>query len=319
MPAGEDWRRLIRPWFGKDHAARLLERFLAGRPRAAWLCPPSCTGRVAESMEALEHLLSAWRAEGHGRFVAKSLFGAAGGNMVRLWEPEISDRQRRWITKRLQVEGSLLVEPWLDRVLDFSAHYDVDAEGVQFVGWTRMRTDLRGQYAGSVCGASFTSSLSPELARFAHDGAADRLRNLYLELGKFLAPGLREAGFQGALGVDALVGRVPEAPDLRLKPIVEINPRHTMGRLALELKRRMAPGRTGRLEMHAATEIRRREGQSLSDWAEAVTRRHPARVDDRGRMVSGTVCLNDPETAEHALATWSVHPNQSQGRPQETT
>ena len=45
-------------------------------------------------------------------------------------------------------------------------------------------------------------------------------------------------GFKGPLGIDCLVAQTPEGP--RLQPILEVNPRTTMGRIALALSDRCA-------------------------------------------------------------------------------
>jgi hypothetical protein len=58
-----------------------------------------------------------------------------------------------------------------------------------------------------------------------------------------LEAGLREAGYTGAVGVDALVYRERGTGTLRVRDVVEVNPRYTMGRVALELGKRVAPGR----------------------------------------------------------------------------
>ena len=53
---------------------------------------------------------------------------------------------------------------------------------------------------------------------------------------------LDEAGFTGPFGIDAFIYKLADG-SLAARPICEINPRQTMGRVALELARFVAPSR----------------------------------------------------------------------------
>jgi len=105
---------------------------------------------------------------------------------------------------------------------------------------------------------------------------ARRLRRLYDELFALLETELRRADYLGPVGIDAFVYRTPQG-ECRLKPIVEINPRYTMGRLTVELMRRTAPGSCGVFRLVSRTAAQGEGARDLADYARRVRERAPVR------------------------------------------
>ena len=54
-----------------------------------------------EAMDTVELI----RGRGHLRVVIKESVGVAGSNAIRLWEPEVSDAQKKWIKRALEIGG----------------------------------------------------------------------------------------------------------------------------------------------------------------------------------------------------------------------
>ena len=103
----------------------------------------------------------------------------------------------------------------------------------------------------------------------------------------------REAGYAGPVGIDALVYR--RDGRLRIKPIVEINPRFTMGRVALALSGRMAPGRTGVWLILTEREIRAAGYPGVVEFARRAEQRYPLEtVSESGRISGGVLFTTDP-------------------------
>jgi hypothetical protein len=94
-------------------------------------------------------------------------------------------------------------------------------------------------------------------------------------------------GYVGPLGVDAMVHRDEEGR-LALKPVVELNVRMTMGRVALELMKKSAPNRSGRLRI-----LRKAKVEDLEEFR-------------GGSLQGGPVILNDPASAREFVAVWEV-------------
>ena len=313
MPVGKAWTDRIQPLFSKAWGVARLRDFLdheAGHgtgPDADWLCPPMCVGILTTDLEEAVGTVHDIRHAGTPRVVAKSLYGQAGTGILRLWESNLRDSQITWIRRNIQDHGAVIIEPWLDRVLDFSCQLEMRKEGLRVMGFVGMENDPRGQYQASVYHPSFTRGLSQEITRFLHGASGNRMKILYDNLVAFLEPKLESAGFRGALGIDALVYR-DELGQLRLKPLVEINPRHTMGRLLLELMRRASPGRSGKMELVNPSTLRRRGFKSFAEYADDLRERFPLQWKGEvpRRITSGAVCLNDPREAQCCLAVFYV-------------
>lgn len=223
--------------FSKAEHAALLEMMVDASP-----CPMlggrETVGRVVSSMEELELL----REElGSGSFVIKAPFSTAGRERLnREMEEDWSDRERDWIAQTLSAQGSVVVEPWLDRLLDFSIQYQRKGPGeLRRLGYMLLENTKLGQFRSATVPGRLTDGLDEEVRRALFAGSP-RVGHLaeFLEatLEPMLEAWLAEHSYVGPLGVDALFYRAADGAP-RFKPLVEVNPRYTMGRVVLELAR----------------------------------------------------------------------------------
>ncbi len=132
--------------------------------------------------------------------------------------------------------GSILCEPERDVVADFSVHYDLQAgRPARLRGYVIMQNTPSGQFLSATAAQKWTSHLPDGVPAYLF--SQTNFTDLYNQhLPAALASLL--PSFTGPLGVDAMVARQPDST-LQLIPIVEVNARHTMGRLALNLQRQL--------------------------------------------------------------------------------
>ncbi len=309
---GSEWQTRLRPLFSKQWSADRLKEFLLHTGNPDWLCPDRQVGISVNSFETALAAIREIRARGARRLVAKEFFGMAGGNQCRLWEHELTGSQEQWLRTRLQAGRGLILEPWMDRVLDFSIQFESEPGGLRFKGWTKALNDHRGQYAGSVVSPAFTRGMDRSLAIFLSGSHGNRLKKLTDTLRRFLDPFVLDAGYFGPIGVDAFVYRTNEGT-LVLKPIVEINPRFTMGRLALELMRNVAPGKLGALHLINRSRLGKSGFESFETLDSHLQTCSPVRLtgNPKLRMSGGALCLNDPSEVVTCLALFTVadHPD----------
>jgi hypothetical protein len=275
----------------------------------SWLCSEQEAGMAVDSLEDALEAITAIRRRGHHRVVIKQAYGLAGKNAIRLWEQEMLAAQRQWLTRALRNGQQLVIEPWLERKSDFSLQLEMGPSGLKLLGYTGLVNDGKGQFLANWAEADYTQRL-PAKAAASFRAPADileRLQRLYGEILSLLETELQRVAFLGPVSVDALVYHTVRG-DCRLKPVVEINPRYTMGRLTLELMKHTCPGSCGLFRLLSRGMVRAEGFADLSSYACSLRERLPLRLEGESahKIRQGALCLNDPEQAQVCLATFEV-------------
>ena len=299
---GPCWSAAIRSLYAKSWSAARLGEFLAAH-EADYFCGTDVVGTACETTEQVLAQIERLAGAGFGAMVVKAIYGSSGRGQIHCRGGQVRAEQRGRLANMLRQQGQVVVEPWLDKVVDLSLHFDVGVESVAAVaGWTRFLTDGRGQYRGSFVG-SLTAGLDEEVRRFLYGDGRDphRLPRLGEQLAEWLAEPLSEAGYQGPVGVDAVVYR--DRDRLRLKPIVEINPRTTMGRVALKLRQAVNSARTALWLVLTRREVVAAGFAGLAECAAALEAAHPARLMPDGKQLSGGVLFTTDPAQARSFAT----------------
>ncbi len=263
-------------------------------------------------MNSLEDALAAIskiRARGHHKIVVKQAFGVAGSNALRLFEPEILETQLRWMRNAFERKRELVVEPWLERVQDFSVQLEMTTTGLKLCGFTGLVNDPRGQFVANFAESHHHKRIPAKVVsqfRVAAD-ISGRLLEFYDELFARLETELRAVNFTGPIGIDAFVYRDADG-SARLKPVVEINPRYTMGRVLVELMRQTCQNSAGVFRLVNAAQLRVAGFENFPAYAHALEEKSPLNLEGEPvpRIREGALCLNDPNEARVCLAIFQV-------------
>ncbi len=143
------------------------------------------------------------------------------GNTVILAKEKITELDYKKLKLQLTL-NPLIVEPWLNRILDFSTQWMLTKTQIECLGTTLLVNSNRGSYMGNI--------FNPE-DRFMLKTLEPI--ELHFQVVKPILKELQNLGFQGNLGVDAFFYQ--DGNHILLQPIVEINPRKTMGYVTLQL------------------------------------------------------------------------------------
>ena len=274
-----------------------------------WLCTEDEAGVAVDTLEGALEAIAAIRRRGHHRVVAKESHGLAGHNAIRLWEPEMLATQQRWLIHAVQKGRQVVIEPWLDRVLDFSVQLEMGPRNLKLRGYTGLINDPKGQFQANWAAANYDRRIPVNVAALFGEAAdiSGRLQRLFGDILSLLEAELQRAGFVGPVGIDAFVYRTPQG-GCRLKPVVEVNPRYTMGRLTLELMKRTCPGSCGLFRLVSRAQARAKGFADFAGYARSLSERFPLRLEGEPvpRIREGALCLNDPAQAQVCLATFQL-------------
>lgn len=115
-----------------------------------------------------------------------------------------------------------IAEPWVERIIDFSTQWEItEKREIHYLGITLCHNDAFGKYLTSEVGhPTFTADIS---------------------FHRSLVEEIAQMGFFGNIGIDAMIYKM--RGEKHVQPIVEVNPRKTMGYVALALQKRHFPGK----------------------------------------------------------------------------
>lgn len=290
-------------FFSKQWSVRFQREWLAAHPEDRQVFGQEADAGIA--FTDWERAREALQASFNSRLLlAKAPWGTSGTQNKRVLEPsELDGSLGGWIRNVIETQGAVILEPWLDKIADLSIQLEISSGGVRLLGARRFYVGSRLEYRGTELDSKLCS-LEAESLRFLHSEAAplERWKTLARAVGQALA----QAGYQGPAGIDALLWR-DATGTLKLKPLVELNPRWTMGRVALAIESRVLPGRPARWRFVSRRELP--AGQDFAAWATQMQARHPAHQVHSGgglRISEGIIATTDPERAREILTVLVV-------------
>ncbi len=280
MQTSDHWIPAWRELYAKDTwlaaCAELCETLQGPIPE---VIGASDVGVAAASLAEVTAALA--RIEGPA--VIKAAFGTAGRGAMRL--DALDDHARRFVAGALEL-GRVVVEPWRERVDDLSLQLSVHGDALE-VDVTRFWADSRGRYLGPLLGpwpaSPRISDLLSRIAEHRHQIAAP------------VARVLRSARYEGPASVDMMV--FDDRGTLRLKPLLEVNPRFTMGRLGQALSALIAPGSVGHWRLYTRSDAKRAKADGFVGLCQRARSHLPTQRDASGRLIRGALATNDPTLA----------------------
>ena len=255
-----------------------------------WLPERSAVGVCLSSIGDVETAKPAIAADGYENALFKQDLATSGRGQRRFAANEaLTPDDLAWLRHRDKESNDCsspvgVVEPELKRLVDLSFlwHMPPSSDEAVFLGWTRPMVTLGRRYAGTRLRNAFHSCNS-DLKRFLLSDRCLRLKQVATWLEATLLTELRTRAYVGYVGVDAFV-YTNQQQEFKIKPLVELNPRMTMGHMALGLEKRLAPGAEGGFRILTRPEWRA-ERDGLKSRA--------VELSPSGHLKSGFVPLGD--------------------------
>ena len=211
-----------------DPAIRQIRDLSHREHAAAVLAQLQCEGMVGQSVKAdgldtVVEKLNAW-----GRVVVKAPWSSSGRG-IRFIEGTLNDYHSGWIRNVIQRQGSVMVEPYYNKVKDFGMEFSIDEQGgVHYLGLSLFHT-RNGAYTGNLI-ATEEEKINI-LSRYI---PVDLIANAKEKIMASFGP-MCQKRYRGPFGVDMMIVARPDGDGFLLHPCVEINLRRTMGHVALAI------------------------------------------------------------------------------------
>lgn len=313
------WNPARKSLYEKSGSLRLSQQWITDDPSL----PDSffgaeVLGNVVDSMDELDGAVSDIASRGFSTALLKADLGAAGRGQRRVnCNAPRSEVDQAALGACMEGQGRAVVEPCLERVLDLSLQWNQAADGLHFLGWTRQLIQPGRRYLGSVVGRPF-DDLPLDLKRFLVEDRYARLWELEAWLRLRLAEILLDHHHVGPIGVDVLLARRADG-NYAFKPVVEINPRHTMGQVALRLEKRIAKGAVARFLLLTHKQIKTLSFSNFSEAAETLAVAHPAQHRPSGGLSAGIIPLADAAQTKRLLPLLAIGHDAIRAIPLATT
>ena len=179
-------------------------------------CETNQIETIADRLQSGEHLVvkAPWSSSGRG---------------VRFIDGTMNIYDSGWLCHVIEKQGSVMVEPYYNKVKDFGMEFLSDGRGaVSYVGLSLFQTS-NGAYTGNIL-----ADEEEKEAMISRYIPVDLLKTVQGKICDFMGVLLKDR-YVGAFGIDMMVVRREDGDGFLLHPCVEINLRRTMGHVAISL------------------------------------------------------------------------------------
>lgn len=163
----------------------------------------------------------------YGQVVMKAPWSSSGRGLRFLSSERTPfQMQAGWFRNLVTQQGSVMVEPYYNKVKDFAMEFCADDAGIHYLGLSLFHT-VNGAYVGNILATERTKQ--EVISRYIPVDLLDKVK-------QYIISSIDLGPYRGPFGVDMmLVSKAYHNSQLFLHPCVEINLRRTMGHVALAI------------------------------------------------------------------------------------
>ena len=230
------WKQGHREFFSRRTSLLFLQEFRKNEEIPDYISIPY-TPLIINSFEQIQK----WISENRIPFVFKTPWSSSGRGLYTVLSEQFAGRSEVWVKSRLKQQKELIVEPWLNKIQDFSFQFYIYSDGrIDFLGINYFEAGAEGnferEYIGSPKGNEYENTLKSLPSNWVAETKVILL-NALCKLGF-------EQYYSGPIGVDGIIF-LDKHDRVKVHPCIEINFRYTMGLLNLELRKKIHPDAIG--------------------------------------------------------------------------
>ncbi len=273
-----NWTNNSKMLYERISSLKLLNKIVSEND-VDWMIKKNMTGIVVSSVCEIETYLKT-----NTPIVLKAPLSSSGRGIQIIRNPDLNNSNRQWIHGVLKQQQYLIVEPFLDKQIDFSFQFNIHSEtAVEYLGYSIFETNSNGQYIGTM--------INPDLSMLLQDLDMHKFNIWLVATEKIIRETLLFSDYvkyhRGFIGVDAMVFKHQEKT--LIQPCIEINCRMNMGVLSLHLARMIDTQSSGIFKLFNG-----KQGDFFK-FATEQQKINPLKMKN-GKICSGFLQLTEPDS-----------------------
>lgn len=269
-----NWNPEHRQITSRKFAADILKQLQKSFP-VDYLMPMELSPKICTAQNDFENAIEDW-----GKIMVKAPWSSSGRGLQPITKTPVHVKVWEKVMGIVKEQGYALVEPLLNKVLDLAFLFELKMGKVEFLGISNFCTNKKGQYEGN-----WLNGLPPTLEKRVLEFADFVIREIRQPLINTIENSELAVFYEGVFGVDALI-YFDKNDNLKINPCLEINVRHTMGLLALQVEKLVQPGKKGMFMTFY------QPGVSFYQFKNEMASKFPAVIAE-GKLASGFFPLTD--------------------------
>ena len=185
-------------------------------------------GTIGEACETDQMETIIERLHNGEKIVVKAPWSSSGRG-IRFIDDNLNIYDNGWLCHVIKKQGSVMVEPYYNKVKDFGMEFVSDGCGsVSYIGLSLFQTS-NGAYTGNIIASEEEKEVM--ISRYI---PVDLIKIIQQKICIVMGVLLKDR-YAGAFGIDMMVVQRDDGDGFLLHPCVEINLRRTMGHVAINL------------------------------------------------------------------------------------
>jgi hypothetical protein len=272
-----NWKPEYKHYYSKKFALGILKQIITRFP-SEYFIEQNQIAEICTLQTEIEELLNIW-----GNVMVKAPWSSSGRGLQPITKTPVHPKVWERILGIVKEQGYAIVEPYLKKVIDLALQFHVKAGKVEFLGISNFSTDYKGQYNGNNLNG-LPESLDRTIAEFVLSIPTFVLEPLLL----LLEESDLAKNYEGYFGVDMLIFKDKKGR-LKVNPCLEINVRHNMGLLSLQLKKLIEPTQKGLFRTFF------NPGTSFYELIAEMKKKHPLQLKNN-KIESGFLALTEAKS-----------------------
>jgi hypothetical protein len=269
-----NWKQEHREITSRKFAIDILKQVSISM-NADYLLPPELTPKICITQTDFENAIRQW-----GKIMVKAPWSSSGRGLQPVTKTPVHPKVWEKIMGIVKEQGFAISEPYLNKVLDLAFLFELKKGKVEFLGISNFCTNKKGQYEGNYING-LPVNTEKEIVEFTNI-VEHEIREPLI---KAIETSKMAVFYEGVFGVDTLI-YADETGKLRINPCLEINVRHTMGLLSLQLEKLIQLSKKGMFRIFY------QPGVSFYTFNKEMKKKHPLKISE-GKIESGFLALTD--------------------------